>query len=133
MRLRPDSFKDHMKRDAVDFTAVPTHQREIDARLANWARWSSNRGGNSASPMFRLYRASEQWGHEATATVVDGLDAQKIQKAVGQLPTPHRLALSWCYIKRNNPRKAAASLGETMDGLARLIGDARQMLINRRA
>jgi hypothetical protein len=118
---------------AVDFAHVSQNHQAIDARLANWARWSSNRSGGSASPMFRLYRSAEVWGNESASAPVDGIDAQRIQKAVGYLPTPHRRALSWCYIKRNNPRKAAASLGETMEGLARLIEDARQMLIDRRA
>lgn len=119
---------------AVDFAYVATEHASIDARLANWARWSSNRGGNSASPMFRLYRSTEQWGAaETAASPIDAIDAQRVQKAVGQLPTKHRLAISWAYIKRNNPRKAAISLGETLEGLATLIRNARQMLVNRRA
>lgn len=126
-----------MMRDSVefvDFGHVPVHQTEIDGRLINWARWSYNRAGNGgASPMFRMYRstdANQQYGM-ACANPIDHVDAQRMQKAVSNLPAPHRLALSWCYIKRSNPRKAAQLLGHTMQGLMRLIIDGRQMLINR--
>lgn len=120
-------------RMTVDFALVAPEHIAIDARLANWARWSNNRGGGSASPMSRLYRSTEQWAHESTASPIDAIDAQRVQKAVGQLPTKHRLALSWAYIKRNHPRKAAISLGETLEGLALLVVNARTMLINRSA
>lgn len=116
----------------VDFSAVSPEHVEIDARLANWARWSNNRGSASASPMFRLYRSTEQWAQESCASPIDAIDAQRVQKAVGQLPPRSRLAISWAYIKRNHPRKAATGLGETLEGLARLVVNARQLLIDRR-
>jgi DNA-directed RNA polymerase specialized sigma24 family protein len=83
--------------------------------------------------MFRLYRstdAAQQYGQQ-TGQAVDKIDAAKIQSAVVALPTKHRLALSWAYIKRSNPRKAAQTIGVTMQGLRDLVNDARQMLINR--
>jgi DNA-directed RNA polymerase specialized sigma24 family protein len=120
----------------VDFGHVPAHQADIDGRLINWARWSYNRSvGDGASPMFRMYRstdANQQYG-QLCAHPVDHIDAQRMQKAVSHLPAPHRMALSWCYIKRNNPRKAAQLLGYSLEGLARLITDGRQMLISRGA
>jgi DNA-directed RNA polymerase specialized sigma24 family protein len=128
-----------MKRDEmsfVDFGYVPPHQESIDLRLINWARWSFNRSeGGVTSPMFRMYRstdANQQYG-KASAQPVDHIDAQRVQKAVSHLPAPHRQALSWCYIKRSNPRKAAQMLGHSMEGLLRLIVDGRQMLVNRGA
>lgn len=123
------------ERGPVDFSAVEPHHVAIDARLTNWARWSSGRSGRDCSPMFRLYRSSEARRMDAVDAPppIDSLDAQRVQKAVAGLPTPHRLALSWCYIHRTNARKAAQLLGESLPGLARLIRDARQMLINRGA
>jgi len=121
-----------LMKTAVDFNEVSETQKPIDARLVNWARWSHNHARGSASPMFRLYRSPEVWGNETTASPVDGIDAQKIQKGISQLPTKHRLALAWCYIRKNHPAKAAASLGESLQGLRDLIAAARQMLINRR-
>jgi DNA-directed RNA polymerase specialized sigma24 family protein len=64
---------------------------------------------------------------------VDGMDAQRIAKAVGHLPEPHRKALHWSYIRPVNPRRAASDLGTTLDGLALLVRDGRQMLVNREA
>lgn len=120
----------------VDFGHVPVHQAAIDARLINWARWSYNRSeSGGVSPMFRMHRstdANQQYGL-LCANPIDHIDAQAVQKAVSLLPAPHRMALSWCYIKRNNPRKAAQLLGHSLAGLARLIVDGRQMLINRGA
>jgi DNA-directed RNA polymerase specialized sigma24 family protein len=116
----------------VDFSAVEEKHDKIDARLQNWARWANNRTGNGTSPMFRLYRSTEvHAGHESTAPAVDALDAQTVQKAVSQLPTKHRLALSWAYITRTNPRKAAQGLGLSLSGLAEIVRDSRQMLCNR--
>ena len=118
----------------VDFSSVETKHELIDQRLQNWARWSHNRGSGGASPMFRLYRSTEvHAGHESSGPVVDSLDAQRVQKAVTALPTNHRLALSWAYIKRNNPQRCAISLGLTLAGLAQMVRDSRQMLCNRNA
>ena len=114
----------------VDFSHVAPEHHAIDARLQNWARWSYGHGGSSASPMFRLYRAPQHW-NRTTSSTTDVIDAQRIQKAIHHLPSQHRLALSWCYIRGSNPRKAALALGETLQGLAGLIRDGRSMLINR--
>lgn len=82
--------------------------------------------------MFRLYRSTEVHRHETSVSgVIDGIDASRIQKAVIALPEKHRLAMGWCYIKRSSPAKAAASLGHSLHGLAELIHDGRQMLLNR--
>ena len=121
-----------LMKTSVDFNEVAESHKTIDARLVNWARWSHNHQGSSASPMFRLYRSPETWAHDTASSPVDGIDAQKLQKGVGQLPTKHRLALSWCYIRKNHPKKAATSIGETMEGLYRIICDARTMMINRK-
>lgn len=121
-------------RTYVDFHEVPPHQREIDARLTNWGRWSLNRGmGVDCSPMFALYRSADPLRQYASASAdpVDRIDAQFVQKAVGHLPSAHRLALCWCYIRRNNPTGAARTIGTSLVGLKRLIDDGRQMLVNR--
>jgi DNA-directed RNA polymerase specialized sigma24 family protein len=84
--------------------------------------------------MFRLYRA-DNWERAyaaPTATAVDGLDAQRVAKAVALLPEPHRLGLSWYYVRPTSPAKACRQLGTTMAGLAQFVRDGRQMLINRR-
>lgn len=118
----------------VDFGYVkPAHQK-VDEWLVNWARWSMNRQGSGVSPMFRQYRSTDanQVYGSLSEVPVDALKAADAQKAVSALPTRHRLAISWCYIKRSNPRSAAQSLGESLAGLADLIHDGRQMLVNRK-
>lgn len=123
-------------RTTIDFHAVEEKHREIHARLENWARWCNGSGGPTTSPMFRLYRAPARARgaeHTWSTVAVDGMDAQRIAKAVAHLPEPHRKALAWCYIKPTNPRRAAAEQGTTMEGLALLVRDARTMLINRGA
>lgn len=122
-------------REYVDFCFVEPKHADIDARLANWARWAYNRGGSNVSPMFVLYRstdANQAHGIAAESPVpVDAIDAKRIQKGVSALPEPHRLAVSWSYIKRNNPCGMARQLGYSLAGLARLVRDARQLLVNR--
>lgn len=120
-------------RTAVDFNAVPEHQQAMDKRLQNWARWANGRAKPPCAPMFRLYKPSDARRKDVDdiPPPVDTLDAQRVQKGVSALPTPHRLSLSWCYITRTNPRRAAQNVGESLEGLARLIQDGRQMLMNR--
>ena len=120
-------------RPYVDFSVVEPKHRAMDARLVNWARWCINRAGSGTSPMFRLYRstdASQAYG-AAVADPVDTIDAMRMQVSVTKLPPPHRLAISWAYIKRSSPRRAAQELGHSLEGLALLVRDGRQMLVNR--
>lgn len=121
----------------IDFHRVEARHVAIHRRLENWARWcNGSETGASTSPMFRLYRTPARGRgaeHTWSGSVVDGMDAQRVAKAVTHLPEPHRRALHWCYIKPVNPRRAAQDQGTTLDGLALLLRDARQMLVNRDA
>ena len=125
-----------MRVKAIDFHAVEQHQRGIDARLANWARWCKGSTATMTSPMFRMtpppprVRADM---HYQMADQVDRMDAQKIAKAVAALPQSNRSALSWHYVKPVSPKRACQALGVGMEGLAQLVRDGRQMLINRGA
>lgn len=121
---------------SVDFHAVDPAHYAIHGRLENWARWCNGRTAPATSPMFRLYRAAARArGAESTwsTVAVDGMDAQRIAKAVAALPAPHRRAIHWSYIKPVSPRRAASEQGTTLEGLALLLRDARTMLVNRRA
>jgi DNA-directed RNA polymerase specialized sigma24 family protein len=120
-----------MKRDRfIDFFYIAPGQQDIHKRLENWARSCYSGGGSSASPMFRLYRATENWARELSIPA-DHADATKIAKGVAMLPDKHRHALNWNYLEGGSPSKARQKLGVTLDGLMSLITDARQMLINR--
>lgn len=122
---------------AIDFHRVEEKHAEIHKRLQNWAQWCNGSSGPAdVSPMFRLYRSpARARGAEASwsGIAVDGPDASRIARYVAQLPEPHRKALNWSYLKPINPRRAACDLGTTLDGLALLVRDGRQMLVNRRA
>jgi DNA-directed RNA polymerase specialized sigma24 family protein len=125
-----------MATKAIDFHYVEAKHAEIHKRLQNWAQWCNGSGAPSVSPMFRLYRsAARARGAEASwsGIAVDGADASRIARFVGQLPEPHRRALAWCYIKPVSPRRAASEIGTTLEGLALLVRDGRQMLVNRKA
>lgn len=120
-------------RPSVDFHHVERRHAEIHGRLENWARWCDGTAGDSASPMFRLYRPDNFERTPVSAiTVIDGIDASKIAKGVAILPTLHRMAIQWCYITPYSPRKACQKIGTSPEGLAQYISDGRQMLINRR-
>lgn len=85
--------------------------------------------------MFRLYRVEarsrEQYGVLTGFAPVDSRDAAQIAKAVTALPEQHRLAINWHYVKPIGPLRMARALGVTREGLAHLVRDGRQMLINR--
>lgn len=121
-----------MKRDAIDFHEVPEHQRDMDARLHNWARAQRSKAGQDCAPMFRQYRSSDQWASAPASNPVDQRDAAKINKAWQQLPANHRASLSWHYVKPGSPTRACRAIGCTMADLAGFVIDARQMLIDSR-
>ncbi len=65
--------------------------------------------------------------------VLDTGDAVKVAKAVAALPQSNRTAINWHNVKPVSPKRACQELGTTMEGLARLVRDGRQMLSNREA
>lgn len=119
-------------REYVDFSHVPAHQAAMHDRLLNWARACRSAPGNSASPMFRLYRASKHWNDVAPTTLaVDQSDAVKVARGVQALPEPHMHAINWHYLSDGNVSAGRRKLACTAVALARYVRDARQMLINR--
>jgi DNA-directed RNA polymerase specialized sigma24 family protein len=121
-------------RASVDFSAVEFKHEKIDARLRNWARWCMPKGegypGTAAG--FSLYRSSDARRSDADAPIpINTLDATAIQKAVNSLPQPHMHAVNWHYVKQGSARVQAQRLGVSLGGLAMLVRDARQMLINK--
>lgn len=118
---------------AVDFSRVEERHRAIHDRLVNWSRWCVSRGGRDVHPMFRGFKSAQHWEAIPTADPVDSLDAVAIEKAVQKLPEPHRFAVRWCYVYGSSPRKACQQAGVSKEGLALLIRDGRQMLVNRLA
>jgi hypothetical protein len=127
----------HMQKEYVDFAAVPPSQWSMHDRLENWARWcrgSQRQVGGCGSPMFELYRSTEakrKYGEE-TSVPVDNKDATRLAVGVAALPDKHRRALHWCYLHPRSPGGQAYELGVDKAGLAQLVRDGRQMLINRR-
>jgi hypothetical protein len=122
-----------VRRDDVDFSAaVPYAHEAMDKRLRDWARWCRPRKGSQVHVMWRQYVASQVFQGAASTMPLDTLDAVKIEKAVHALPDAHSFAVQWSYVFGGNPRRAAQHVGETLAGLAQLVNDGRQMLINRR-
>jgi DNA-directed RNA polymerase specialized sigma24 family protein len=123
--------------DFIDFHQIEERHIEIHNRLLNWSRWCNGRGAPATSPMFRLYIApararSREEASMSVSVPVDKDDAVKIAKAVVALPADHRAALNWHYVKPVNPARAARSLGVSLDGLASIVRNARQMLLNKK-
>jgi hypothetical protein len=115
----------------IDFHQVEPHQRDIDRRLLNWGKWCNGGTAPSVSPMFRLCPPPARVRGEAKPTAVDSADACRIAKGVAILPAAHRQAINWAYVKPSSPGKACREFGITMAGLAQLLREGRQMLINR--
>lgn len=116
----------------VDFHHVDEHQRDMDARLVNWAQWVKPRSPSWVSPMFRQARSNAwQWHAPEHRQTCNILDAQAMEKAVCQLPEKHRTAIRWHYVYPVPPHKVQRALGVTEMALYQLVRDARQMLMNR--
>lgn len=120
-----------MKRGHVDFFLVEYKHLAIHGRLENWARWCRNGPASRVQPMFRLYRSTDIWAQHEPAIPVDSLDAAHMQKAVTKLPKPNSGALCWYYLKPVDPKRAARAAATTLEGLALLVRDGRQMLVNK--
>lgn len=121
-------------REFVDFSSVPPHQYEIHERLEDWRRWCRMRPNAVATPMFRLHK-SDEWERPTygatTTTSIDRDAALRIAKLVPRLPEKHRMAIQWFYIQNGrNPRAKAQELAQSLRGLADLVIDARQMILN---
>lgn len=121
-----------MTKPHIDFNSVSYAHEPIHERLVNWARWVRPRPSSWVHPMWRGFKASEIWTGPTAAAPLDPLDAQKLEKGVSALPESHRFSIRWCYVYGGQPRKAAAHVGESLEGLQVLIVNSRQMLINRR-
>jgi DNA-directed RNA polymerase specialized sigma24 family protein len=83
--------------------------------------------------MFRLYKAPKQWESDAHITIaINTLAAHEIERAVSLLPEKHRYALRWAYVFAYIPiNRVRRELGVTLEELAKLIDEARTMVIDR--
>lgn len=115
----------------IDFNLIEPEHEEVDKRLTNWARWLHGGGGGGVAPMFKWYRP-DNYGREYNGVAVDGTDAQRIHKGVQALPDKHRVSVMWNYVTPRNPRRTCQIIGTSLEGLALLVRDSRQMLINRK-
>ena len=119
---------------SIDLNHVHPRHDAIDRRLNEWSRWVRVKPmGWTTAPMFRLYRAPKQWESDLDIRIeINTLDAAEIERAVSFLPDKHRTAIRWAYVFSYIPdARIRAELGATQDGLARLIHDGRDMLVNR--
>jgi hypothetical protein len=121
-----------MKTRSIDFHHVEDGHKEIDKALQNWARWVRVSHVSWVSPMFRQAQSNaRQWHQPEIRETCDLIAAQAMEKAIYQLPERHRYAVRWRYVYCGDPYKAQKKLGATQDGLAKLIRDGLQMLVNR--
>ena len=119
-------------REIIDFDRIPERQNDIHMQLAYWGRWCKpdNRTWMT-SPMFRQYR-SHAWQWEVPEIRFEGNphDHFRIEKIVASLPSKHRDALRWYYVKASNPTKMANDLAVTRARLAEIVIEARDMVAN---
>jgi hypothetical protein len=122
-----------MKRDFIDFFLVEPHQLPMHERLMNWSRWVKPGIATYPQPIWALGKSNgRQWHVPVLRETVDTLDAMKIEKAVGALPSAHRDAIRWAYVfPYVSVTKMRRVLGLTNEGLAKHINDSRIMLVNR--
>lgn len=116
----------------VDFNAVPLNQREVHERLENWAKWQRGGHPGNVHPMFRQYRpAKYAESSPSIAAEVDSLDAVAVQKVMKDIPQRQRIAVQWCYVKRNGHARVCELLAVSKQGLFELIVQGRTMVVNR--
>jgi hypothetical protein len=125
-----------LKREHIDFHLVPAHQDKMHLRLENWGRWSNPPPTPDIAPGFDRARSDEIQRETSEASdsrpPVDVRDAIKLQAAMHFMPTKHRQALAWYYVKPSAPIRACRLIACTPEQLVAYVDDGRQMLINRR-
>jgi hypothetical protein len=135
---REAAARNRVTRTPVDFASVPPSQWAMHDRLLNWAKWargSARFDRMPGSPMFNLYRSSNarrEYGVTETSVPIDHKDATRIQVGVTALPDKHRRAIHWSYLHPKKASDMARELGLSLEGMAQIIKDARQFLINRK-
>lgn len=116
-----------------DYHYVPQEHKAIDDRLVNWADYVRVKYPSWVGPIWKLGRSGgRQWHQPEFRRACDTLDGHKVEKAVAELPPPHRDALRWCYVHRYHEQRYRKQHGLTREGLFQLIQDGRRMLMNRR-
>jgi hypothetical protein len=84
-----------------------TERRDISSRLENWARVyrDTYRAGISPTGAYCDHLRREALGESASPErrKVDQEDADRIERAMRELETKHRMMLWWCYIKQADP------------------------------
>ena len=119
-----------MTKPTIDFHRIEPHQAAIHERLVNWANWVAVRPHSRVQPMFRYYRPAQHWEAKEFRTPCDLIDAQAIEKVVGQLPHDHAFARRWAYVWRMSVGDARRAIGVSTAGLHRYLRDGRQMVLN---
>lgn len=116
-----------------DFHYVPSEHKAIDARLCNWADYVRVKFPSWVSPIWKLGKSNgRQWHAPEFRAACDVLDGNRLEIAVRALPEIHRDVIRWAYVHRYAEQRFRKQHGLTRDGLAQLLKDGRQMLINRR-
>jgi hypothetical protein len=84
--------------------------------------------------MFMGYQSkSRQWDPEPVIHVeINTIAASEIERAVLILPDKHRVVTRWAYVFYFVPvGRVQREIGVTLEALAQLLSDSRDMLINR--
>lgn len=125
-----------MKRDAIDFHAVPQRQEPIHGELLNWALYINPAKSPRVSAMFRGYRPERTavYNPPSPRPVCDFRRAMAMNGKVTKLDSEYRLAIQWFYVQEDRPHKACdrieAETGQKTppERLAELVILARDML-----
>jgi len=120
-------------REIIDFDRIPERQSDIHDKLTAWGKWCKpSRQSWMVSPMFRQYRSHAwQWETPELRIESDPNECFAIEKLVASLPEKHRDALRWYYVRPISPAKVARQLAVTLEGLDKVVIDARDMVKNR--
>lgn len=116
-----------------DYSRVPDNCKEIDAMLVNWAKWVMVKPQAwRTHPMFAQYRSkSWQWEMPVVVIPVDGIEAMRVEKAVGALPEKVRDVIRWAYVFTHIPDNIIRrNLGLTRESLLICLNNGRNMLKN---
>lgn len=119
----------------IDLSHIPARHDAINARLEEWARYVRyNPQAWGRQPMFAGYQSkARHWDAQPHIHIaINTLDAHEIEQEVSRLPDKHRAAIRWHYVWPWVPvGKVRRELVVTLDALAGLINDSRDMVKNR--
>lgn len=103
---------------------------DIDAAIDNWAAWSRTRRGASHCASIEGRYRHPKYRVLSPGVAIDVNSALSVERAMGEVPRQHQLALIMHYVWRAPSRYICRKLALNQNAWPQFLTDGRTMLTN---